>query len=267
MIKTLQLALLTLILALPASGQQVASIDLTRPTPVTGSQQNGGSPEGAGGCEKLTPGVIADGFTQSDDGEPRAIRVALTNLSSLNLKAGTEIEATVQLLNSGNKSIQIPWRTDWETTFTGQDENNRTWQVGEFRVELKGKQHSAELKGLSQILFASTFVPGSSLTLKPREWISARINFIVEVAKPAYMEIDEGDAELSVTWFQTTRSRVERDCRVSLGYYPFKSYEQENPPVSVQIAKSEPEEGKKADSEPKSKQLAVFYYAKHIADK
>jgi hypothetical protein len=249
---TIQLVL-SLVLALTASGQQVASVDLRRPAPVAEIPKTTDEPKGAGGCEKESVGRIADGFTQSDDGEPRPIRLVLTNLSSLNLKAGTEIEATVQLLNSGSKSIQIPWSTDWGTTFTGQDVNDRTWQVGEFRVELKGKQNWAELKELSQILFASTFVPGSSLTLKPREWISARINFIVEVAKPAYMEIDEGDAELSVRWFQTTRTLDEKDCRVSLGYFPFKSYEQENPAVSVHVEKDKPEEGKKAAGKLKSK--------------
>ena len=134
-------------------------------------------------------------------------------------------------------------------------------------MQLKGKQHSAELKGLSQILYGCTFVPASTLTRKPGEWISAQINFIVEVARPAYMEIEGGDAELSVEWFQTTRSRVEKDCAVSLRYFPFKSYEQENPPVSVQIEKSDLEEGKKAASEPKLKRPASSEHAQYIVDK
>jgi hypothetical protein len=208
--KIVQLVPSFLLLAVSTSGQQVASVDLTRPAPVAEIPKSAQDPESVGGCEKTSLGTIADGFTQSDDEQPRPIRVTITNLSTLKLSMGSEVEASIQLLNSGKKAIQIPWNPYWETTITGQDLNERTWMVGEFLVELKGKQHSAELRGLSQILFASKFVPGSSLTLKRGEWISARINFIVEVAKPAYMEIDEGDAELSVGWFQTTRSRVEK---------------------------------------------------------
>jgi len=209
---------------------------------------------------------FADGVTRSEDGEPRSIRVALINLSSLNLRAGSEIDATVQLLNSGKKEIEIPWSTDWETTVTGQDPHARTWQVGEFRVQLHGKQHSAELQGLSKILYASTFVPGTNLTLKPGQWITAQINFIVEVARPAYMQIDDGEAELSVEWFQTFRSRVEKDCGVMLGYYPFRGfYEQENTSITVQVEKKEAGENKKASSQLESKRFLSPHYAEHTS--
>jgi hypothetical protein len=249
--RPVQLVLSSLLLAVSTSGQQAASVDLTRPKLVAESPKNTENAKGAGGCEKTSLGTIADGFTESDDKQPRPIRVSFINLSNLRLQPGGELEATVQLLNSGKKPIEIPWSADWETIVSGQDPNVRSWTVGMFEVHLKGKEHHAELKGLSQILYGSQFVSGSSLTLKPGEWITARINFVVEVAHPAYEQVDEGDAQLSVKWFQTSRSEVEKDCRVSLGYFPFKSYEQENPPVTVQLEKSELEEGKKADSQPK----------------
>jgi hypothetical protein len=266
--RPVQLVLSSLLLAISTPGQQVASIDLRQPV-TQDPAKIADSTENPGGCEKDKMSVgFADGVTRSDDGELRPIRVALISLSSQKLKAGTEIEATVQFLNSGKKEIQIPWSTDWETTITGQDPNAHTWQVGEFRVHLKGKQHSAELQGLSKILYASTFVPGTSLSLKPGQWISAQINFTVEVARPAYMQMDDGEAELSVEWFQTVRSRDEKDCRVMLGYYPFRGfYQQENASVPVQVEKKEPEENKKASSQLESKRLLSPHYAEHPFNK
>ena len=245
----------------------MASVDLRQaaapePTKTVESDEN------PGGCEKDKMSVgFADGIILSDDKEPRPIRVAFTYLSSLNLKAGSEIEATVQLLNTGKKEIQIPWNTEWETTSFGQDMNDRTWQVGEFRVKLSGKQHNSELEGLSKILYASTFVPGSSLILKPGQWISAQINFKVDVARPAYMEMDEGEAELSVEWFQTNRSRTEKDCSVMLGYYPFRGfYEQENPSVKVQIKRVKPDENQREPSQSGVERRTPRLYAKHTFD-
>jgi len=250
--KTAQLALLTLVLAVPASGQQVASVDLTHLTPVAETPKNSEDPKTVGGCEKLTPGIIADGFTESDDKQPRPIRVTFINLSSLKLRTGDELEATVQLLNSGTKGIEIPWSTEWETTIAGQDPSSRSWTVGAFEVHIKGKENRAELKG-PQDLYGSQFVAGSSLTLKPGQWITARINFVVDVAHPQYEQLDEGEAKLWVEWFQTTRSRGQKDCQVSQGYFPFKSYQQENPPVSVQVEKNGPDENKNTASKMKSK--------------
>jgi hypothetical protein len=249
--KIVQLVPSFLLLAVSTSGQQVASLDLTRPAQVAEIPKSAQEPESVGGCEKTSMGTIVDGFTQSDDKQPRPIRVAFIDVSSLKLQIGSELEATVQLLNSGKSAIEIPWSTDWETTIAGQDPSSRNWTVGMFEVHLRGKGRHAELKGLSQILYGSQFVPGSSLTLRLGESITSRIKFSVEVAHPAWQEIDAGGAELSAVWFQTTPTRVEKDCRVSLGYFPFKSYEQENPPVTVQVEKSELEEGKKAESQPK----------------
>ena len=215
----------------------------------------------------MTPGIIADGFTATNDKQPRPIRVAFTDLSSLKLRPGDKIEATVQLLNSGTKEIQIPWSTEWETTMAGQDPLSRSWTVGAFEVLIKGKQKSAELKGQAQDLYGSKFVSGSSLTLKPGEWISARINFMVEVANPAYMEIDEGQSRLWVEWFQTTRRRSQKDCEVSQAYLPFKSYVQENPPVIVQIEKNESEQPNEVATQPKTQKPKTLHYAKNTAYK
>lgn len=137
---------------------------------------------------------------------------------------GSEIIATAKLQNLGSKPIQIPWSTDFRTTMEGQDPNNRSWEFGEFRMSLRDKQNSDyydRFVTTSQPLYASKSVPGSYLTLKPGEWITARISFKIGVQNPKFEEVSVGTAALAMEWFQTVRTRVVKNCGVTLGYFPY----------------------------------------------
>jgi hypothetical protein len=206
--------------------QQVASKDLLRP-PValtaTAQAQVVEKPELPNGCSKMGVGY-ADGVTLGEDKAPRKISVDLVKISSTKLAIGSEIVATAKLQNVGEKSVQIPWSTDFRTTMDGQDPDNRFWEFGEFRMSLRDKRNPNyydRLVTTSQPLYASKFVADSNLTLKPGEWITAQISFRIEVQNPEFVEVNVGTADLAMEWFQTVRTRSVRDCGVTLGYFPY----------------------------------------------
>jgi len=106
----------------------------------------------------------------------------------------------------------------------GQDPDNRSWEFGEFRMSLRDKQNSHyydQLVTTSQPLYGSGFVPGSNLTLKPGEWITAQISFRIEVQNPKFEKVNVGTAALAMEWFQTVRTHVVKDCGVILGFFPY----------------------------------------------
>jgi hypothetical protein len=248
--KVCKLALSTLLLAISAGAQQVAFVDLTQPPPPT--DKGTPKPEKDKDSDRCKNGGVgfADGFTLFDDKEPRQIHLTVVDLNSRNLVAGGQVEATIAMRNAGKKSIRIPWSTDWWTTKAGQDPDNRSWQVAEFRVFLDGSENNkVELLTLSKALYSSDFVSGSTFSLKPGEWITVRINFEVRPAHPAYEQIKkEDDAALRVEWFHTTRSYRVKDCGVTLGHYPYRdAYEQENSGTQVRVAERPPEESNKAE--------------------
>jgi hypothetical protein len=244
--RTIKLAPVIAILAIPAPWQQIASVDLTPPAPTVDKASDDTLAKENAACGKVGVG-FADGWAFYPDKKPRRIHLAITDLSSKDLVVDGHIEATVEMRNTGDESVQIPWSTDWQTTVAGQDPENRSWEFGMFRVFLgQGKSNEVELVDLSQGLYASRFVTGSSLTLKSGEWVSARIKVQVKSAHPAYEQIDqETKPVLHVEWFQTGRYRRFKDCGVTLGYFPYKdAYEQESPSVAVRIDKRPTEESK-----------------------
>lgn len=172
-------------------------------------------------------GGFVDGVTLTKDKKPRQIKVEMLGISDTKLILGTEIVATVKLQNAGHNPIQIPWSADFQTTLDGQEPNNRTWEFGQFQIALRNKDNRYNnLMNTSQPLYGSTFVPGSMLTIKPGEWITAQISFRVTAEDPRYEKITEGPADLTVEWFQTVRTRVVKDCGVWLGYFPYDSFYQ-----------------------------------------
>jgi len=206
--------------------QQVASKDLVRP-PValtdTLPAQVDEKPEFPHGCSKMGVGY-ADGVTLGEDKVPRKISVGLVKISSTKLAIGNEIVATAKLQNVGEKSVQIPWSTDFRTAMDGQDHDNRLWEFGEFRMSLRDTRNPNyydRLVTTSLPLYASKFVAGSNLTLKPGEWITAQISFRIEVQNSKFEEVNVGMADLAMEWFQTVRTRVVKNCGVTLGYFPY----------------------------------------------
>jgi hypothetical protein len=203
-----KLALTIPFLAISAAGQQIASVVLTQPAPATDKASDTTQTKENATCGKVGVG-FADGYTLYPDKQLRRIHLAITDLDSKNLVVEGQVEATVKMRNIGKEPMQIPWSTDWQTTVAGQDPDNRSWEFGTFRVFLgEGKRNEVELVGLSQGLYASTFVAGSSLTLKSGEWVTARIRLEVKSAHPSYEQIGkETKPVLHVEWFQTGRSR------------------------------------------------------------
>jgi len=224
-----QTTFITFALPIAARAQQVASKDLLRPpVPITATvpAQAEEKPKYPNGCSKMGVG-FADGVTLDKEKVPRKIRVKLVKISSGKLAIGSEIVATAKLQDIGSKSIQIPWSTDFRTTMDGQDPDNRSWEFGEFEMSLRDKQNSHyydRLVTTSQPLYSSKFLPGSELTLKPGEWVTARISFRIEVQNPSFEEVNVGTAALAMEWFQTVRTRVVKDCGVTLGYFPYDSF-------------------------------------------
>jgi hypothetical protein len=218
---------LTLLMATSAEAQQVASKDLLRPsTVVAAPTQKAEKPEYPKGCEKMGLG-FADGLTMAKNNIPRQIKLELVSISDADLVIGSEIVATVKLQNADSNPIQIPWSTDFRTTQDGQDPDNRTWEFGQFEIALRNKKNQyAELINTSQPLYGSVYVPDSMLTIKPGEWITAQISIRVAEVHPAYEQITEGPADLALGWFQTVRTRVIKDCGVTLGYFPYDSFYQ-----------------------------------------
>ncbi len=214
-----------LLIPISAEAQEIASKDLVRTSPIVEEPSRAANKsEYPNGCEKMGVG-FADGMAFAESKKPRQISVELVTLSNTNLILGSEIVATVKLRNAGSDSIQIPWSTDFRTTQDGQDTNNRTWEFGQFRIAVRNKKDEYdELINTSQPLYGSKFVPDSFLTIKPGEWIKAKISFRVAAQHPAYETINEGPADLALEWFQTVRTYVVKGCGVTLGYYPYDGF-------------------------------------------
>jgi len=232
---------LILLAPISAEAQQVASKDLLRPsTIVAAPTQKEEKPQNPNGCVS-TGLIIADGVTMAKDERPRQIKVELVSISDTNLIEGSEVVATIMLQNAGSNPIQIPWSTDFQTTLDGQDPDSRTWEFGQFRIAVRNKKNQYDsLTNTSQPLYGSRFVPGSMLTIRPKEWIAAQISFRVAVEDPRYEAITEGPAELAVEWIQTVRTRVVKDCAVRQGYFPCDGFDQHENRVVVRKVEIKP---------------------------
>jgi len=228
-LRVFQTIFLALGFAAIAQAQQVASKDLLR-SPAAATATTPAQPpeesDHADGCSKMGVG-FADGVTLDEENKPRKLGVGLVEISTRKLMLGTEITATAKLQNLGVKSVQIPWSTDFQITMDGQDPDDRSWEFAEFRMSIRDKKNPEyydRLVTTSQPLYASKFVPGSYLTLKPGESITARISFMVAVQNPAFEELSIGTNTLAMEWFQTVRTRRVKDCAVMLGYFPYDSH-------------------------------------------
>jgi len=222
--RIIQPALLIFTLPISAHSQQTASKDLLRPAVVDSAAQTEETHEYPNGCSKMGTGGIVNGVTLANDKVPRQIRVDLVEINKTKLAIGSEVVATAKLQNLGRKSIQIPWSTDFRTTVDGQNPDERSWEFAEFRMSLRDRKNPRyfdQLVTTSQPLYASRFVAGSYLILKPGEWITARISFRIQVQRPEFEELNVGKADLAMEWFQTGRTRVVKNCGVTLGYYPY----------------------------------------------
>src|SRR5262249_4548212 len=81
-----------------ASGQQIASVDLTHQPKSASISQSQTKQTVPDGCEKILPGIIADGFMQSKDHVPREITLELVRVDAEKAAVGSELGADVRLL-------------------------------------------------------------------------------------------------------------------------------------------------------------------------
>jgi hypothetical protein len=229
---------LALLFATAAQPQQIASKDLAQPPiDLSNAKDKREKNDYPNGCKSMATGD-ADGETLMQAFEPRRITVELVKISTTTFVTSADITGTVKLQNTGDKPIEIPWSTDVRTAQARQDPDHRAWEVGTFRVKLKGKDnYSAELKGTSSALFSSMLVSGSSLTIKPGEWITAQISFKVEAQNPALEKVEVGFSDLIVEWAQTSRTEKVEDCNLMQGFYPYgdSAYQQSNPAMDVKV--------------------------------
>src|SRR5690348_13783542 len=111
---------MVLLLLFRVSAQQIGTVDLTRvpPAAVTAQTQEGDAQRE--GCEKLEPGIIADGFVEPKDHKPHQIALEIIKVSDEKPTIGSELQADVRLLNSGGQPVEIPWSTDPNLVLNGQ---------------------------------------------------------------------------------------------------------------------------------------------------
>jgi hypothetical protein len=217
-------------------GQQIASVDLTQPPKSNSISQDQTKPELPEGCEKILPGIIADGFMQPEDHLPREITLELIRVSANKAPIGGELEADVRLLNSGKQSIQIPWSIDPTTVTDGQDLSHREWEGGSFEVLLRGQfDNDVLLVSLTYPLYGSKFSQGSLLTLQPGQSVVAAIKFKLESRYPVRRRPwKEGKMELLVEWRQTSIHQSVAACKMWKGFFQYQ-YEQKNLTTPIQV--------------------------------
>jgi hypothetical protein len=239
-------------LGLSCVAQEVGSVDLrpsASPSRTTaeekkkkesaGAKEKGEEKDLPGGCEKLQPGIIADGIVKTDDNQPRPILVEVAKISEQEPAEGSELDAEVRLQNTGTRAIEIPWSGDANVIETGQGSKGHEWQGGYFEVFFRArKPNGVMLKSLSPDLYGTRFHPGSLLTLQPGQWITAKIRFKLE-AKYLYKvgEFQGQEAELFVRWEQVNRVIWIKDCKEGSGFYRYDNfYKQENRGVKMHVA-------------------------------
>jgi hypothetical protein len=222
---------------LPA--QQVGSIDLTQPPIHT----NGSLPPG---CEKLTGGSVGDGWPRPEEVHTRTISVEIMELSDQTPSEGSELIATVLLRNIGSTTFEIPWSQSLSGTDGGEDPKRRSWHAGFFAVYLQRPgENQLPLDSLGRGLIGSKSSPGTLLTIRPGEWITAKIRIELEsrTAVPG-RELRKGTADLFVEWQEDEVLETigpGPDCSVGMGYSHITSfYKQELAHTTIQIAATAP---------------------------
>jgi|SRR5437762_5048489 len=212
--------------------RQIDIVDLTKPAVASNSER----PIPAG-CEKLTAGVIADGWPMPEDHRPRQIVVEVVSVKDMKPALGSKVEAVVQLKNSDSQPIQIPWGTDQRIIEQGQKQDSLQWEAGTFEFVLrKGKGQQVRLKSLTSWLHSSKFVPSSQLTIQPGQLVSALVSFKIEDEYQIDLRLKEGQWQLSAEWVQVGRTSHVKDCSVSNGYFHYDDfYQQQNPSITIHV--------------------------------
>jgi len=218
----------------PARGQQIGTVDLTQQTKLSESAQEKEKYQPPKGCKNLLPGDIADGAVSPPEHGPHEIVVEIVKINAENAAVGSDVQGEVRLQNSGEYSIQIPWSTDPQTMWQGQDPNYLEWDYGYLSFDLQG---TGSLKTLSQPLHGSKYVAGSMLTIQPGEWITFKVKFKLEPEDPIPGRVvNQGEGQLQVGWVQTLNAWNVHNCSVAHAFFQYRGYyDQQNPPITIKI--------------------------------
>jgi hypothetical protein len=234
----LQCAVCICMLAVLREAQQIGSVDLTRPPKASkrsGSQEKSTLPNG---CEKISDGIIADGWVKSENDQPQDIVVKVIRARDMKPALGSELEAQVELQNNDQRPIQIPWATDFGLIKSGQDPAHLDWEGGTFEFMLRGSHGTQiRLKSLTSWLYGFRFSAGSLLTIPPEKSITALVKLKIEDEYAIPPErLKEGEWQLLAEWHQVGRSWNIKNCKASNAYFQYSDfYRQHNLPVTIQV--------------------------------
>lgn len=220
--------------------QQVGSIDLTQaPAPTTSALPPG--------CKSLSSGMIADGWPVPKDNQPREIAVEIIKLSDDKLVPGSAVQAEVRLRNDGSQPIEIPWSPDPSTIQRGQAPDHLQWHAGWFEAWIQRQGvRGPLLESLTYNLYGSKFSPGTLLTIRSGEWVTAKIRFMLESDFAiSGRQILEGPWQLTVNWQQDyvyENVGPAPVCSAGRMYSHYdRYYRQTNPPTTIKVSSSVPE--------------------------
>lgn len=221
-----------------ALAQQIDSVDLTRPAPPEKSYER---PLPVG-CDKLTEGIIGDGFTEPEDHKRRHIVVEVLAVNNKRPALGGEVEATLELHNADTHPVEVPWSIDPNVIEEGQRPDDLQWEGATFEFNLTNEDgERIALKSLTQWLHGSKFLRPSRIG--PGQSVTALVKFKLQALYPSVSaRLQEGEWHLSAQWHQVGRSLRIKDCRVSNGFFQYDNfYEQENTTLRIQIVDKSPD--------------------------
>jgi len=215
--------------------QQIGSVDLTLPFKHANIVEK--TPNG---CKKLTNRMAADARMQPDGHAPERIVVQVISIDDLTPFLGSEVRARVQLRNSDDRPIIIPWITDYSAIQNTQSPTSQQWNVGAFEFRLKNNETSVLLKSLTRPVFGSNVSPGTQLTLAPGESVTATVKVKLQEEYPVSpIRLKAGEWELLVKWRLTGRSWEVKHCAVSNSYvHDDEFYHQENLGLPIRVLAS-----------------------------
>jgi hypothetical protein len=225
-------------LVFASTGQQIGSVDLTVPLKALKPAENQEQKAPPNGCDKLSDGIIADGWAEPPDRRPLDLVVEVTKVNDANPVIGSELQAEVRMRNGDTRTIEIPWSTDHSIVEAGQNPESLQWNAGTFEFMLRIPHVTqVRLKSLTGWLYSSKFSAGSQLTIQPGESITALVKLKLEDEYAIPPErLKEGEWQLSAEWFQVGRSWSVKDCKTWNGYYHYdRFYWQQNVPATIQV--------------------------------
>jgi hypothetical protein len=227
-----------LLATVPATAQEVGTVDLRQPPASSKPEEKQEKKDLREGCEKLSPGIIADGIVLTEDHQARPIVVELTRVSEKEPAEGSTMEAEVRLLNKGKQAIEIPWSLDPSVIEFGQGPSSWEWEGGTFLVSFRDHNpNGVLLVSFTEWLYGSKHSAGSMLTIRPGEWITATVKFKLEAKylhEPG--EFQGQTSELFAEWHQTRRTQSIKDCKVRKGFYRYEDfYDQEKRGVTTHV--------------------------------